>query len=70
VTRLDASVFGVRLRAAREARGWTQHELAEAAGCLNVEISRWECGHRTPGLGTICAIANALHVTIDSLVTP
>jgi DNA-binding XRE family transcriptional regulator len=67
---LDPRVFGQRLREARLSKGWTQAVLAEAAGCLNVEISRWETGERTPSLATVCALANVLHVSIDSLATP
>jgi transcriptional regulator with XRE-family HTH domain len=37
------------LTAAREARGWTQQQLADEIGSTFVSVSRWETGARTPG---------------------
>jgi ribosome-binding protein aMBF1 (putative translation factor) len=34
--------FGALVRSAREAKGWTQDELAEESGISRTTISRWE----------------------------
>ncbi|MGW1276204.1 helix-turn-helix domain-containing protein [Streptomyces tsukubensis] len=47
----DASpeaAFGARLRSAREARGWTQDELAERMGYTGRHISAVETGRKPP----------------------
>ncbi|WP_405431223.1 helix-turn-helix domain-containing protein [Streptomyces anulatus] len=43
----DAS-FGLQLRQARDARGWTQDELAGRMGCSGTHISAVETGRRSP----------------------
>ncbi|MFJ2025049.1 Scr1 family TA system antitoxin-like transcriptional regulator [Streptomyces sp. NPDC087897] len=40
--------FGVQLRQARDARGWTQDELASRMGCSGTHISAVETGRRSP----------------------
>lgn len=40
--------FGLRLRALRDERGWTQDELAERMGCSGTHISAVETGRRPP----------------------
>ncbi|MFE6982475.1 helix-turn-helix domain-containing protein [Streptomyces griseus] len=40
--------FGLQLRQARDARGWTQDELAERMGCSGTHISAVETGRRPP----------------------
>ena len=67
--KLDPKVFGQRLREARLSKGWTQQALAEALGVTREAIAIWE-GGGTPTMKNACALANVLHVTIDSLVTP
>jgi len=38
-----------RLAAARQARGWTQQDLAERLGATALSVSRWERGEHAPG---------------------
>ena len=38
----------ILLRAARDARGWTQQELADAIDTTSVNVSRWENGKNAP----------------------
>jgi transcriptional regulator with XRE-family HTH domain len=52
--------IGQRIKAAREARGWTQQQLANAVGCWATQISRWENGVNPPFYATVEAIARAL----------
>ncbi|MFF0058654.1 Scr1 family TA system antitoxin-like transcriptional regulator [Streptomyces microflavus] len=40
--------FGLQLRQARDARGWTQDELAARMGCSGTHISAVETGRRPP----------------------
>ncbi|WP_103510172.1 helix-turn-helix transcriptional regulator [Streptomyces sp. SM13] len=40
--------FGLQLRQARDARGWTQDELAGRMGCSGTHISAVETGRRPP----------------------
>ncbi|MFE5851803.1 helix-turn-helix domain-containing protein [Streptomyces sp. NPDC056500] len=42
------AAFGARLRSLRDARGWTQDELAERIGCTGSHISAVETGRRPP----------------------
>ncbi|MFJ6659506.1 helix-turn-helix domain-containing protein [Streptomyces sp. NPDC091377] len=42
------AAFGERLRRMRDARGWTQDELAERIGCTGSHISAVETGRRPP----------------------
>ena len=40
--------FGLRFRAKREAKGYSQAAAAEILGMTTRAIERWEAGHRTP----------------------
>lgn len=59
--------LGKKVREAREARGWTQAELARRAGMKQHTVSRFEAGDVVPTLTTLDRIASALesHLTID-----
>lgn len=54
-----ATLFGLRLRRARHAAGLTALEVAEALGCSQAAVSRWETGGRVPALDVLPAIAHA-----------
>ncbi len=56
------------VKALRESRGWSQEELAEAAGLSRDAISRIERGNRAPKLATLEAIANAAGVDVAVLM--
>lgn len=60
--------MGEKLRAARKAAGMTQAELAEAIGCRQKDISRWEAGTHEPGALTLKKMAQALGCSMDDLV--
>ena len=55
------------LRLAREAKGWTQAELADEAGVNQVQVSRLERGIRQPQLRTAQKLADALGTSVDRL---
>lgn len=53
-----------RIRDAREARGWTQGELAERLGVTQTAISYWESGKRMPGVEDLLDLASAFELDI------
>ena len=56
------------IRVWREYRGYTQQELAEAAGISKPYLSQIETGKRTGTTEVLSAIANALDLTLDDIV--
>ena len=61
--------YGRLIREAREARGWTQAELAERLNVSTAKISRWENSSRhKPGIDDINALVRLLPLSADILV--
>lgn len=61
---------GQRVRKARELRGWRQDELAgRITGASQGVVSKWETGRREPGLENVVALARALGVSTEWLIT-
>jgi transcriptional regulator with XRE-family HTH domain len=60
--------FGRAIKAAREARGLTQRELAEAARIADKYLSRIELGMATPSVYVASRLAQALGASLDSLI--
>ena len=60
---------GKRVREIRRQAGLTQPELGERAHMAAAEISKIENGRRTPTLETLDRLAQALGVTVISLVS-
>lgn len=58
----DALMFGRNLCLARRRRGWSGERLAERAGMSRDGIYKLELGQRSPGLGTLLALADALGI--------
>ncbi len=66
----DLNLLGSRIRQAREALSWSQTGLAEAVGFGSAQIvSSIETGQREVKAWELFRIANALHVSIESLLT-
>src|ERR1051326_933986 len=63
-----AEQFGERLRAAREKRGMTQQELAEALGIHRPRITKYESGAMFPEGETLAAIGVVLEMSLDELI--
>src|SRR4051794_32874530 len=59
--------FGINVRAAREAHGWTQEELSHRSGLSTVQISRIERGVREVRLTTVVRLLDALDIAADIL---
>ncbi len=54
--------FAGRLRELREAKGWTQKKLADAAGLAPRAVTYLESGERRPAWDTVLALCLALGV--------
>ena len=65
---MDAQAVGQRIKAAREARGLTQAELAARAELSATHVSVIERGLKVPNLDSFVAIANVLGVSADTLL--
>lgn len=61
------SGFGEAVRCLRRERGLSQEALAEKANLHTNYISLVERGLSAPALDTICALADALEVTVSAL---
>lgn len=57
---------GERIRELREAKGWTQLELAKRAGVTPQSVSRWEQGQSNPRLDQLTRVAEALDVDLSA----
>jgi transcriptional regulator with XRE-family HTH domain len=62
---MDLTHFGERLKSLREARGWSQQQLADAAGVSQVGLSKWERGLREPLWSAVIRLAAALDVNLE-----
>jgi putative molybdopterin biosynthesis protein len=58
---------GPRLRLARQARGFSQQQLAGMAGVSRQAVSAVEAGHSDPSLRVAFALAQALGMTVEEL---
>jgi putative transcriptional regulator len=59
--------FNYALFKARKERGWTQEELAEAAGVSKGTIAAVESGQTVPTVTTAIRIARALGELVETL---
>lgn len=60
-------IGGARLRLARQARGFSQQQLAGMAGVSRQAVSALESGQSDPSLRLALALAQALGLTVDEL---
>lgn len=60
--------LGDNIRTLRRSRGLSQDRFAKEIGNLQVNVSAWEIGTRTPSLSTIQHIADVFHVPVSSLI--
>lgn len=65
-----AATAGRRLRLARQARGYSQQQLAGMAGVSRQAVSAVESGHSDPSLRAALALAQALGLTVEELFGP
>ncbi len=65
-----ATIIGQNVAKYRSQAGLTQAQLAEAVDISSVFISRIERGQKMMKVSTLHAIAQALHVSCDALLSP
>jgi transcriptional regulator with XRE-family HTH domain len=63
-----SSALRANLRKFRELRGLTQAQMGSRSGIAPASVSHFETGQRTPTLETLVKLADALNVTVDSLL--
>jgi transcriptional regulator with XRE-family HTH domain len=63
----ERATLGERIRAAREAKGWSQVALAARLGLTITTISRWEHGWSTPRRRALRALSRALRALSRAL---
>lgn len=61
-----APSFGARLRGLRLAKGWTQPQLATAAGIPKQSIVEYETGRRSPSLKAAEKLSSALELDLNA----
>jgi ribosome-binding protein aMBF1 (putative translation factor) len=60
-----AYLLGRTVRELREQRGWSQRELAQAAGMTQSAVARFEAGGTVPTLVVLERFARGLEMTLD-----
>jgi transcriptional regulator with XRE-family HTH domain len=60
--------IGIRIAAARQARGWTQGELAAQVGVSRSAVAQWETGRAGQVTTNLARIAAALEVGVEYLM--
>jgi transcriptional regulator with XRE-family HTH domain len=65
---VEAAMFGKRLRQLRTDAGWTQEQLAEAAGITTTYTSDLERGTKTPSLTIVLRISRAFRISVGTLL--
>jgi len=70
----DPKAFALRVgeavRRARQGHGWTQAQLAEAAGFSPNYIARLERGELGPSLFVASALCDTLRIDVNALLAP
>ena len=59
---------GKRILELRQAKGWTQKQLAEIIGVTDKAVSKWERGINYPDLSLLEPLANAFETTVADLL--
>jgi len=65
-----ADELGDRIRALRQARGWTQANLAERVGCSRRAIVYYERDGKYPPAPILAAMAGAFGLDINTFMAP
>jgi transcriptional regulator with XRE-family HTH domain len=65
---IEAEIFGKRIRQLRLAAGWTQEQLAEAAGITTTYTSDLERGTKVPSLTIVLQISRAFRISVGDLL--
>lgn len=65
---MDKTTLGVRIREARQAKGFSRQILAKKAGTGEVYLGEIERGLKSPSLSTFIQIVDALDLSADYLL--
>jgi transcriptional regulator with XRE-family HTH domain len=60
--------IGLKLKELRDAKGWTQDDLAEATGMNRVTIAKYESGRSEPKSASLGKLAMALGVDANTIL--
>lgn len=60
--------MGEKLKAARKAAGLSQTQLAEAVGCFQKDISRYENSQREPGALMLKKMAEVIGCHMEDII--
>jgi len=60
--------FGLRLKALRKQKGWTQKELANQIDIRFAQLNKYECGMHIPPIEKLVQLGDVLGVTLDYLI--
>ncbi len=66
---VDTSKIGNRIRSLRQAKGMTQHELAEALNISTVYVCKLERGSGIPSIDLCLDISQFFGVSVDYILT-
>lgn len=69
-TAFDPEVLGLRLRALRNAAGWSIEQLAAASGVSRSMVSEVERSNRVPTILTLDRLATALGTSVARVLAP
>ena len=69
IARQGRETLGRRIRERRKSSGFTQGELAQRSSIGRTTVARIESGEQSPRFNTLSAIAHALGLTVDDLLT-
>ena len=58
----------LRIKEAREARGWTQERLAAEMNTTQQTVQRWESGQTDPKSGIVKEISRLLGITVSFIM--
>ena len=62
-------MIGENIVSVRKIRGFSQEALAEKVGVTRQTVSKWEVGESIPDLEKAAALAEALGVSVDELIS-
>ena len=64
----EGEIFGATVRRLRTGHGWTQEDLADAAGLTTTYVGKVERGDKVPSLTVVLKLARGLGVAPGDLL--
>ena len=66
---MDSQIVGSKIAELRKSRNMTQQQLADELSVTNKAVSKWETGGGLPDIAILPALATALNVSVDEIVS-